>query len=182
MAACVLTAMALLPTLTSVASAMVSRQDILPMPSGKSEAVDSVAEAEVLLRVGRKPIEVEMPDSVRSEVPDSALVEVTAAGYSPEYGLKRPFNPDPTRAVWMSALLPGLGQIYNRRYWKLPIIVGGFMGLGYATAWNNTQLSDYTRAYRDLMDNDPSTNSYMNFFPPTTSESDLDKSLSLIHI
>lgn len=176
MAACVLTAMALLPTLTSVASAMVSRQDILPMPSGKSEAVDSVAEAEVLLRVGRKPIEVEMPDSVRGEVPDSALVEVTAAGYSPEYGLKRPFNPDPTRAVWMSALLPGLGQIYNRRYWKLPIIVGGFMGLGYATAWNNTQLSDYTRAYRDLMDNDPSTNSYMNFFPPTTSEGDLDKS------
>ena len=31
------------------------------------------------------------------------------------------FNPDPTRAVWLSALCPGLGQVYNRRYWKLPI-------------------------------------------------------------
>ncbi len=85
------------------------------------------------------------------------------------------FNPDPTRAVWMSALFPGLGQIYNRRYWKLPIIIGGFMGLGYATSWNNTMLTDYTRAYRDLMDNDPNTKSYMDFFPPTTQESDLDK-------
>ncbi|MDE6288966.1 MAG: hypothetical protein K2M00_09305 [Muribaculaceae bacterium] len=75
----------------------------------------------------------------------------------------------------MSALFPGLGQIYNRRYWKLPIIVGGFLGLGYATSWNNGMLSDYTRAYRDIMDNDPSTNSYMNFFPPTIQESDLDK-------
>ena len=28
------------------------------------------------------------------------------------------FNPDPTRAVWLSALFPGLGQVYNRRYWN----------------------------------------------------------------
>ena len=85
------------------------------------------------------------------------------------------FNPSPNRAVWLSALFPGLGQIYNRRYWKLPIVVGGFMGLGYATSWNNKMLTDYQRAYRDIMDSDPSTNSYMDFFPPTTSESDLDK-------
>lgn len=85
------------------------------------------------------------------------------------------FNPDPTRAVWMSALFPGLGQIYNRRYWKLPIVIGGFMGLGYATSWNNGMLSDYTKAYRDIMDTDPSTKSYMDFFPPTTKEENLDK-------
>ncbi|MGN0220349.1 MAG: DUF5683 domain-containing protein [Muribaculaceae bacterium] len=85
------------------------------------------------------------------------------------------FNPDPSRAVWMSALFPGLGQIYNRRYWKLPIVIGGFMGLGYATSWNNGMLSDYTKAYRDIMDTDPSTKSYMDFFPPTTKEEDLDK-------
>lgn len=86
------------------------------------------------------------------------------------------FNPDPMRAVWLSALFPGLGQIYNRRYWKLPLIVGGFMGLGYGTSWNNGMLRDYTRAYSDLMDNDPNTKSYMDLFPPTTKESDLDRS------
>jgi len=85
------------------------------------------------------------------------------------------FNPDPTRAVWLSALFPGLGQLYNRRYWKLPIVVGAFMGLGYATSWNNGMLRDYSRAYTDLMDNDPSTKSYMDFFPPTTREEDLNR-------
>jgi len=85
------------------------------------------------------------------------------------------FNPDPTRAVWMSALFPGLGQLYNRRYWKLPIVVGAYMGLGYATQWNTTMLKDYTTAYADIMDNDPTTKSYMDFFPPTVKEEDLDK-------
>lgn len=87
----------------------------------------------------------------------------------------RTFTPDPTRAIWLSALCPGLGQIYNRRYWKLPIVVGAFMGLAYGTSWNNMMLQDYTRAYNDITDSDPSTNSYMDFFPPTISESDLDK-------
>jgi hypothetical protein len=85
------------------------------------------------------------------------------------------FNPDPTRAVWLSALFPGLGQVYNRRYWKLPIVVGGFLGLAYATSWNNGMLDDYQKAYRDIMDSDPTTKSYMDFFPPTTSESDIDQ-------
>lgn len=87
----------------------------------------------------------------------------------------RSFNPDPTRAVWLSALFPGLGQIYNRRYWKLPIVVGAYMALGYGTQWNNTMLGDYTRAYNDITDSDPNTNSYMDFFAPTVSESSLNK-------
>ena len=85
------------------------------------------------------------------------------------------FEPDPKRAVWLSALFPGLGQIYNRRYWKLPILVGGYLGLAYATSWNSGMLKDYTRAYSDIMDNDPSTKSYMDFFPPTVKEESLDK-------
>ncbi|MCM1470945.1 MAG: DUF5683 domain-containing protein [Bacteroides sp.] len=88
---------------------------------------------------------------------------------------KKVFIPNPTKAVWYSALCPGLGQIYNRRYWKLPIVIGGFMGLGYGASWNNTMLADYTRAYYDLMDNDPSTKSYMDFFPPTTTEESLNR-------
>ena len=87
---------------------------------------------------------------------------------------KRDFNPSPTRAVWLSALCPGLGQIYNRKFWKLPIILGGYVGLAYATSWNNGMLKDYTKAYSDAMDNDPNTNSYMDFFPSTTKEEDID--------
>ena len=64
------------------------------------------------------------------------------------------FNPDPMKAVWLSALVPGLGQIYNRRYWKLPIVIGGFMGLTYAVSWNGRYYTDYSQAYRDVMDSD----------------------------
>ncbi len=73
------------------------------------------------------------------------------------------FCPDPTKAVWYSALCPGLGQIYNRSYWKLPIIIGGYLALIYATNWNNRYYTDYSIAYRDAMDNDPYTDSYINF-------------------
>lgn len=86
------------------------------------------------------------------------------------------FNPDPTKAVWFAALFPGLGQVYNRRYWKLPIIVGGYLGLAYATNWNNSMLRDYTKAYADLLDNDPDTKSYMDLFSPNVKEENLDKS------
>lgn len=115
-------------------------------------------------------------DSIWSALTDSILAPIKPPSeYDVWETTTTQFNPDPNRAVWMSALFPGLGQIYNRRYWKLPIIVGGYMGLAYATTWNNTMLTDYTNAYRDIMDNDPSTNSYMDFFPPTVQESDLDK-------
>ena len=60
------------------------------------------------------------------------------------------WKPDPIRAVWLGALVPGLGQIYNRSYWKLPIVYGGFMGCAYAITWTNTRYEDYKNAYRDI--------------------------------
>lgn len=126
--------------------------------------------------------ELKSHDSITTTVVDSAnLINTKLHIPSPDSIIEEwverevTFNPNPTRAVWLSALFPGLGQIYNRRYWKLPILVGGFMGLGYATTWNNGMLKDYTQAYRDIMDSDPSTNSYMDFFPNNTQESSLDK-------
>ena len=127
--------------------------------------------------------EVDLPamvveDSVSATGPDLKIIPVDSIPIVNSAQMEKTFtfNPDPTRAVWMSALCPGLGQLYNRRYWKLPIVVGAFMGLGYATSWNNTMLRDYTTAYSDIMDNDPTTKSYMDFFAPTVKEEDLDRS------
>ena len=111
-------------------------------------------------------------DSIRDLEGIEILMDSTA---SPTMGKVRVFNPDPQRALWLSALCPGLGQIYNRRYWKLPIVVGAFVGLSYGASWNNRMYKDYSRGYRDVMDDDPDTRSYMDFFPPTVKESDLDK-------
>lgn len=79
---------------------------------------------------------------------------------------KRDWNtwrPNPKRAMWLAIVLPGAGQIYNRKYWKLPIFYGGFVGCLYALSWNGQMYHDYSQAYVDLMDNDPNTQSYNNF-------------------
>ncbi len=79
---------------------------------------------------------------------------------------KRDWNtwrPNPQRALWLALVLPGAGQIYNRKFWKLPIIYGGFLGCIYALSWNNMMYKDYSQAYLDLMDDDPGTDSYNKF-------------------
>ena len=119
-------------------------------------------------------------DSVQKHAVEAELLQTElqakrdSAEYA-DYGRQRAMKINPMRSLWLSALCPGLGQVYNRRYWKLPIVVGGFVGLGYAISWNNKMLKDYSRAYNDAMDNDPNTKSYMDFYPPTTKEEDIDK-------
>ena len=71
--------------------------------------------------------------------------------------------PDPKRAMWLAIVVPGAGQIYNRKYWKLPIVYGGFLGCAYAWRWNNQMYRDYSQAYMDIMDDDPNTQSYNQF-------------------
>ena len=73
------------------------------------------------------------------------------------------WKPDPKRAMWLAMVIPGAGQIYNHKYWKLPIVYGGFVGCAYAMRWNNMMYHDYAQAYMDLMDNDPQTDSYNQF-------------------
>lgn len=78
---------------------------------------------------------------------------------------KERFIPDPIRAMWLGLVLPGGGQVYNRKYWKLPIIYGGFLGCVYALSWNTQMLHDYSQAYLDIMDSDPLTKSYEKMLP-----------------
>jgi len=79
---------------------------------------------------------------------------------------KTVWEPEPRLAVWFSLLFPGGGQIYNRKYWKLPIVYGGYVGCIYALTWNQSTYMDYKNAYVDIMDDDPNTKSYEDFLPP----------------
>lgn len=84
----------------------------------------------------------------------------------PPFVPKKLFVPNPTKATWYALVFPGGGQIYNRKYWKLPIIYGGFAGCAYALSWNGKMYKDYSQAYMDIMDNNPNSNSYEDLLPP----------------
>lgn len=73
--------------------------------------------------------------------------------------------PNPTKATWMALVIPGGGQIYNRKYWKLPIFYGGFVGCTYALTWNNRMYKDYANAYKDAVNNNWSASSITELLP-----------------
>lgn len=56
---------------------------------------------------------------------------------------------DPRKAALYAAILPGLGQIYNKKYWKLPLVYGGFIGFGYGL---NFYQKGYTKYKGELFD------------------------------
>lgn len=103
--------------------------------------------------------------AVRDTLKSIMALSDSIAKKSKPIKLKKTFVADPKRALWLSLVLPGAGQIYNHKYWKLPIFYGGFLGCTYALLWNSQMYKDYYQAYVDIMDDDPTTASYMNMLP-----------------
>ena len=98
------------------------------------------------------PVQTDTPLEVAADsTVQSVLAQADSIGV-PEVKLdiQQAFKPNPTKAVLLG-LVPGLGQIYNRKYWKLPIVYGGLMGCMYAVTWNNRNYKDYSEAYKDVM-------------------------------
>ena len=114
-----------------------------------------------------------LKEKIKDQLADSLLADSTRLGAYADSLLHRAltpapsshFRPDPIRSMWLALVFPGGGQIYNRKYWKLPIVYGGFLGCTYALTWNNMMLHDYQQAYLDIMDSDPGTQSYMKMLP-----------------
>lgn len=97
------------------------------------------------------------PVITNTQIEDS-LIHISTLNVAPtEDVVKMPllpeqeFKPNPTKAVIYSAIFPGAGQFYNRKYWKIPIVYGGVLGLVYAISWNGGKYNDYQAGYKSIM-------------------------------
>jgi hypothetical protein len=70
---------------------------------------------------------------------------------------------DPRKAALFAAILPGLGQVYNKKYWKLPLVYGGFIGLGYGLNFYQKGYTKYRGELFNLLDTDPAQLSKSGF-------------------
>ncbi|MGS0527506.1 DUF5683 domain-containing protein [Zobellia nedashkovskayae] len=85
----------------------------------------------------------------------------------------------PSKAAFYSAVFPGLGQIYNKRYWKVPIVYGAIGAAVYGYTWNNNQYQRVRTAFKrrqagftddefyDILGDDRSTERTRKFSKPT---------------
>ena len=134
---------------------------LMAMRTAGQERQDTIAVVDTVMQISvadpmDKPIEALLSPADSTKLTKAARKALKAQKWAT-------WKPDPKRAMWLAIVLPGAGQIYNRKYWKLPIFYGGFLGCAYAMRWNNQMYSDYSQAYIDLMDDDPTTESYNQF-------------------
>ena len=59
---------------------------------------------------------------------------------------------DVKKATTLACIFPGAGQIYNRSYWKVPFVIGGFASMIYCIDWNNRGYQRFKKAYALLAD------------------------------
>ena len=78
------------------------------------------------------------------------------------WNIRKEYHLDPMRATMLSAALPGFGQIYNRKYWKIPLVYAGFGAAGYAVVFNTRYYNQFTKAYQDFTDQVLETDSYVS--------------------
>ena len=132
----------------------------------------AIALGDSLHRAAKAELGILKPSDTTDPSPSTATPDTTKAPKAPSARRQQrlqkiaTFTPDPGKATWAGIVFPGGGQIYNHKYWKLPIVYGGFLGCAYALNWNNQMYSDYSQGYLDLMDDDPGTASYEDFLPP----------------
>lgn len=107
------------------------------------------------------PVTAQLPDTVRV-LPDSVAIRLSdSLRRSRSFSVNDYFTkdyPKPRRAAFLSLLIPGAGQAYNKRWWKLPIVYGVLGGVIWLEVDNVRQYRDLKYNYRLLVDGDPNTN------------------------
>lgn len=143
-------------------------QPLRPLVDSLSTEIDNIASS-------LKSDSIAIADSIAAEN-KKKLLELTANPSLkekpvPQDSLQKAVSPklwvpNPVKATWLALVIPGGGQIYNRKYWKLPIFYGGFAGCAYALTWNGKMYKDYSQAYKDAVNGNWNSSSITDLLPP----------------
>lgn len=114
-----------------------------------SEWPDHEMQVDTISPILQDSIAAEVGEVLRMEASSQAAVAAMKAETK-----KKPYALNSTKAVLFS-IIPGGGQIYNRQYWKLPIIVGAYTACYYAVSWNNANLQEYATAFKEVKSENP---------------------------
>lgn len=121
------------------------------------------------------PIDSVQKDTITQVVefaPSAPLPDSLQMLSTPEAPLRRNFlatsshfAPNSTLAL-LYALIPGGGQLYNRKYWKIPLVLAAATACTYAVSWNARLYNEYHTAYVDFMNENPlEKDSWKGFVP-----------------
>ncbi|MFW5823092.1 MAG: DUF5683 domain-containing protein [Tangfeifania sp.] len=88
----------------------------------------------------------------------------------------------PRKAAIYSAILPGLGQAYNKKYWKIPLVYIGFGAIGYFIDWNNDNYQLMLRGYRHWTDGNDETTGYLDIEAIRKMNYDIDNPSDYEHV
>lgn len=87
---------------------------------------------------------------------------------------KKKFIPNPGKATKLAALIPGSGQIYNRDYWKVPLVYAAFAGGTWTAIYWNVRYHDFLKGYKTFYDlADPGSKTYGQIKKGLTTDSKL---------
>ena len=107
----------------------------------------------LLLLIGTACRAQAVPDtSLKQAIPDSAIAEREKVESLPNAGdgvvyQPQPWQPNPKKAGLYSAILPGAGQLYNRQYWKIPVVYVGVGVAAYLIKYNSDKYRSFRSAY-----------------------------------
>jgi hypothetical protein len=105
------------------------------------------------------PVVVALPDTSGAG-PDSTLVATADSTQKrSNFAVRfiRKDYPNPRKALLFSLIVPGAGQAYNRKWWKIPLVYGVLGGMGYLEYQNIQEFRLYRDSYKALVDEDPNT-------------------------
>ena len=85
----------------------------------------------------------------QQEDPEDTIIEADSLA---TINTKEAYDPlRPAKAAFYAAVLPGLGQVYNKDYWKLPLVYGAIGSTVYGAVYYSEQSERYRGAYKDRL-------------------------------